>query len=186
MNRRNLAVNSKRNSMNPQLRNRRFLDTAGKQALKMLASGSRLVNGPVDPRPISRDIIVTKTFEYIPVGTGLLSITPAFVAAAFPGGATVFTRFRLVKLSAYGPAVANGQIRVVMTEDEADFVDHGTQGSVRPQLHISPTFNQRNIWLDSSASTVIATGDQNSTGQQGVIYQITVEMRSLPDTVIPE
>jgi hypothetical protein len=90
---------------------------------------------------------------------------------------------RLVKVSAYGPASAGGQIRVVMIADESDFVDKGTQGSLRPQLHISPTFNERNTWYPSNSTTALFMGDQNSTGESGIVYHITVEIRSVPDTI---
>lgn len=162
---------------------RRFVDQAGKQAMQMLRSSSTKVSGPSDPRPLSRDLIVTKTFEYTPVGTGNISITPAFISAAFPGGAAVFTRFRLVKISAWSEVnIGEPALELRIVDDESTFVDRGTPGALLAQLHISPTFNLRNTWQDSTDTTVLAVGNQGITTTSVVIYHITVEMRSLPDT----
>jgi hypothetical protein len=119
----------------------------------------------------------------MPVGTGVVSITPAFISAAFPGGPTVFTRFRLVKFSVYAELnVGEPTLLFRIVDDESTFIDRGTPGAMLAQLHVSPTFSLRNTWQDSTAATVLATGTQGIVGNQTVIYHITVEMRSTPDS----
>jgi hypothetical protein len=167
-------------------------NNAGHQAMKALRSNTIRVGGPIDPEPIANDVVVTKTFQtLVPFGTTVQSVSPAILAVAFPGysaTAPTFNRFRLIKVSAYGteqPATMPGSVTIAFPigtagyNDGATFTDYGTYGARRPCLHLSPTFNLRNIWLISTdALSVLFTV---LTGGGDVILQYTVEIRSLPN-----
>jgi hypothetical protein len=167
-------------------------NNAGHQAMKSLRSNTLRVGGPIDPEPIANDVVVMKTFQIvIPFATTVQPISPAGLSVAFPGfsiTAPTFNRFRLIKVSAYGTeqvATAPGSVTVAFPvgsggyNDGATFTDYGTFGARRPCLHLSPTFNLRNIWLISTDAlsvlfTVLANGGD-------VILQYTVEIRSIPN-----
>jgi len=168
-------------------------NNAGHQAMKALRSNTLRVGGPVDPEPIANDVVVTKTFQTLLSLVGISTpISPRTLAEQFPGfslTAPTFNRFRLVKVSAYGTEMAAttaGSVTVSFPvgtggfNDGATFTDFGTFGARRPCLHLSPTFNLRNIWLISTdAATVLFTVGTNTTAD--VILQYTVEARSIPN-----
>lgn len=156
-------------------------------AMRTLRSSTTRINGPMDPLPISNDVIVTKRFEVIlDDTTAAVPVTPALLSSVFPGGtAGCFTRFRLVRLDAYGAASPNGDIKVLFLDDESSFTDKGTQGSMRPQLHLSPTFAMRNRWIASGEtgpdSTLFIVS--STLANTSIVLQFTVEMRSTPDSL---
>jgi len=169
-------------------------NNAGHQAMKALRSNTLRVGGPTDPEPIANDVVVTKTFQTLLPVVGLpMSVSPRMLAAEFPGfslTAPTFNRFRLVKVSVYGTENAGsttaGSVTVSFPvgtggfNDGAAFTDYGTFGARRPCLHLSPTFNLRNIWLIATdAATMLFTVGTN-TGAD-VILQYTVEARSIPN-----
>jgi len=155
----------------------------GIQALRELRSSSALVTGPGDPRSLSADICLTKTFEYTASATSVLPVnfTPALLASNVPGGSAVFTRMRLVKVSAYAPASAAASVILVFADDEARFIDRGTQGALRPQLHVAPSFQTRNNWKDSSDASTIFTVGTTLAAATEIVVQATLELRSVPD-----
>jgi len=160
--------------------------------MRALRSNTIRVGGPADPEPIANDVVVTKTFQIlVPFATTVQPVRPATLAVAFPGysaTAPTFNRFRLIKVSAYGteqPATTPGSVTIAFPigtagyNDGATFTDYGTYGARRPCLHLSPTFNLRNIWVTSTdALSVLFTV---LTGGGDVILQFTVEIRSLPN-----
>lgn len=169
--------------MAPRGRNaRRSFEPVGHAALALLRSNSKLVNGQADPPGLSIDVIVTKTFEYIEASATPLNLTPAFIAAAFPGGALVFTRMRLVKLSVWkNGTTAVPTVTVRILDDQAEFRDRGTTNARAAQLHVSPTFDVRNRWVDSSNENALAVISGDADGSTTI--HVTVEMRSVPDAI---
>jgi len=144
-------------------------------AMKMLRSSTTRVNGPIDPTNVEDSVILTKQVQ-LNTGTGSADITPAKLAAALPGGAAVWKTLRLVKLSVYG--LDTGQVTLTFSAlaggDEAVFTDAGTPGNRRCQIHVSPTFTQRNTWLDGAATTILATVSNTTTG----VVIATIEARA--------
>jgi len=168
-------------------------NNAGHQAMKALRSNTLRVGGPIDPEPIANDVVVTKTFQIsVPIVGASTPVSPLTLAGAFPGfslTAPTFNRFRLVRVSAYGTD-QSGMTATSVTvafpvgtggyNDGATFTDYGTFGARRPCLHLSPTFNLRNIWLISTDALSVLFTVVSSTGSD-VILQYTVEIRSIPN-----
>lgn len=62
------------------------------------------------------------------------------------------------------------------TSDLAHFSDYGTYGSIRPQIHIRPSFEVRQRWYGIDDQTALYTL-RVSTGNAICIIQPTVEVR---------
>jgi hypothetical protein len=155
-------------------RPRRFTDQAGKQAMKLLNQSVSHVRGPVDPAPINNTIVVTKKVE-IGLAASAVNLTGVTLSQALQGSSTFFDVLRIQKISAYG--TDSGSITVDFPgQDQAHFVDRGTPGAQRAQLHLMPTFSQRSTWIPITDTTNQVT--LTSTVAGGVV-QVTLEARSI-------
>jgi hypothetical protein len=140
---------------------------------------TRLVSGPADPRSTNRDYVLTK------VATGVVALTAGagkidntLVARMVP---TATKLFRIHKVSVYAPASATGFIKVAdVLSDEGSFEDYGTQGSMRPQVHLRPALHVREQWFDPTTTNDF----YNLTGSttDNIVVQLTLEVR-FTDTV---
>jgi hypothetical protein len=139
---------------------------------------SILVSGPVDPRPIVRDIIVTKVVEDTSAQTASFNYTYNYIYKlldANASGTNVFTDMRVISCSVYG-ATNDAPVRVLVASDGASFSDVGTAGSMRPSLHIRFPEIVRITWQPTtSTNTVISTVGGFTAGS---CIQFTVEVRS--------
>jgi len=135
---------------------------------------SILVRGPNDPRPIIRDVVVTKVVEDGNSPTPPLAYTYATLYKLLDAGATpFFTDIRVISCSVYG-ATSDSSITATVTADGASFVDHGVAGARRPALHIRFPEVVRINWVSttSTASVLTLTGIT-----AGYVGQFTVEVR---------
>lgn len=140
---------------------------------------TKLVNGPPDPRSTNRD------FALIKVATGVLELSSGggvidntLIARMIPTSTKVF---RIHKVSVYAPASATSFVRITdIHADEASFEDYGTQGSLRPQVHIRPALQVREQWYDPT----VAGSHYNIAGSTSdkIVVQMTLEVRFV-DTV---
>lgn len=176
-----LTINTRKNNRfvvprRPIRLTRRF-DQTGRLAMKQLNQAVVRVNGPADPRPIVHDVIVTKVVEYVVTASGsATAVTPATISTALQNAAAFFDVVRLQKISAYGDSSADVHVRVAFPgQDGGDFLDRGTTGALRPQLHLQPTFTMRQTWYDTTATTTLF----NVFGSGTVVLQLTVEARSI-------
>lgn len=160
-------------------------NTAVRSLERTLRMASVRVNGSRDPPPILTDVAVTKTVQLRANFDGTTSsynLTYSGVAAALP---TCFDSLRIIKIScwlAVPPTSPDTAIKCLVSEDDATFVDSGTYGQSRPQLHISPPFSVRQRWNVSTASDIVAVitiepGLATSESASAVIH-VTAEFRS--------
>lgn len=135
---------------------------------------TKLVNGPPDPRSTNRDYVLTK------VATGVATLAGAagkidnvLISRMIPAAAKAF---RINKVSVYAPAQVNSFIQLSdVTSDLASFEDYGTQGSVRPQIHVRPALQLRETWHEPTSTTTY----YNLRGGQmdQIVVQLTLEVR---------
>lgn len=142
----------------------------------LLRMSSTRVGGPNDPPPIQRDVVVTKIIQLQPtVQNASFSLTYAAVAGGIP---TCFDMLRIIKVSLWATATTGAKVSAIFSGDGAQFSDYGTTGAVRPQLHISPTFQTRQRWVASDSTDVIATVDVEPTSGAQLLIHVTAEFRS--------
>jgi hypothetical protein len=131
-----------------------------------------LVRGPNDPRPIRKDILVTKTVEVGPIPA---SSTYASIYALLDAGATpFFTEMRAIGVSLYG-VTSDGAITCTIPSDGASFVDRGVGTAKRPALHIRFPEVVRIAWVSTTSPTVLVT--LPGAGVAGTVAQYTIEVR---------
>jgi len=149
------------------------------------------VNGPRDPPDVSNDFLMEKTVQIllpVPVTPGKATVTGATIAAHLPVDPTTTTKFRLLKISVWAPAGANNKVQLQMVssgdvanggDDNALFADNGTQGSVRPQIHVRPGLLGRIRWFSSSSIDPLFTlsGIDNTAVEQMVVH-VSIQLRS--------
>ncbi len=149
--------------------------TPGVQALKLLNQSVTHVNGPVDPLPINNDVVVTKRVELSLTSATPLDVTGAKLSTALQASVAYFDTFRIQKISAYDEASTGAEITVDFPGfDGGNFVDRGTAGQRRPQLHLSPTFSQRSTWGALTDTATLFT----ATAAVGGVLQVTIQVRS--------
>lgn len=112
------------------------------------------VGGPADPKTCTRDIVVEKSIV-LPVASAVLpvTLTSEMLAAWLPVVAGL--TFRLQKISIYGHDGAGEGERLEVTDlasDLAGFIDFGTFGQQRPQIHLAPALELRQRWLVKGTS----------------------------------
>lgn len=123
-----------------------------------LRMSSTRVNGSPDPPPVEQCLDITKRW-YIVVPKGTYNMTPKLIISSLPGynstaQTSIFERIRIEKISVYGEEPS--QLRLNVTDgDGAKFVDDGTAGERRPQLHIQPDFQLRSKWYKTTDTTTI-------------------------------
>ena len=138
------------------------------------------VSGPMDPVATTVDVVITKKSSVtITLSNSFHFLTTSELETALPSiaGAT----YRLQKISFYAPAASSSYVRVLdVASDEASFVDYGTQGSIRPQIHLAPSLQLRQRWFvakEAAANLYEIRG----VGTDIIVIQFTVEIR-LPPT----
>jgi hypothetical protein len=147
---------------------------------------TRRVNGPSDPVTTTVDVVFTKkiTYRLVQTGTTPVQVTNAILISELPA---VRLTYRIQKVSFYAQAAAGQFIEVVdFKSDEASFVDFGTQGSVRPQIHLRPAWQLRNQWWDNATAETFYEC-LSGAGVPGIpiILQATLEVRLMvPDPAV--
>jgi hypothetical protein len=141
--------------------------------------------GPVDPPPTSTNITgVKRTRHDIHLAAGVGSLSWSAVGNCLPiDNAT--SELRIIKLSVWGPAAPGSDITVVFPissaptvyGDAQTWVDSGTQGSLRPAVHLTPNFNFRSTFVSASLATPFATFG-GSIMSEDLIVDVTVEYRT--------
>lgn len=138
-----------------------------------------LVTGPPDPPQTTPDLIIQKrVLIRITVDAAGTPLQPSDISARILGATVTGYLIRLMKLSVYGSQIDEDQSITVNdeTSDLATFVDFGTYGSVRPQIHIRPSFEVRQRWFGVQDQTPLYTLSVTS-GSSIVIVAATVEVR---------
>jgi len=167
--------------------NRQTTNSIRNMSRKLTVESTR-VNGPLDPPPITRDIIVTKIFrkKVLVTNNAPILINQEFVFDCVPGGSTVFDRFRIEKISVYAPAYIVGttlnDIILSIDEDQATFEDEGTYGQKRPTLHVRPALNSRIVWHGINFSGNVAQVLTSSTTGIEVVIDLTIGLRTVSQT----
>lgn len=159
------------------------------QFARMINGSSARVKGPSDPPPVTTDIVLTKIFRKAVTvsSTAPVPINGTFITGCIPGGVATFDRFRVLKISAYGPAnlqtdqTSLPSLNLQVNDDLANFNDEGVYGSKRPALHISPGFDSRLTWRTDSSGPV-ATVSTGATTPIIVIIDLTLELRTVSQT----
>jgi hypothetical protein len=143
------------------------------------------VNGPADPSPTLRDIEVIQKFTSTTKtdNSGNATLTIQSLLSVIPGSNIIWDRIRIMKISAYAPAVANSFIALEFDEstfvnDRSNFIDYGTAGSRRPAIHVSPAFNKRIEWLDTNNEQTFLR--LRSLPDTEIVATVTVHLRSKP------
>jgi len=151
------------------------------QMLEPRAMSTIQTSGPVDPPQTSTNIVGIKRIrKKIQLAAGVGSLDTTQIGACLPLNSA---EFRIFKLSAWASASANSLLSVVFpastgigTGDNSAWTDEGTQGSVRPQIHLIPNFAFRDIWFNPTSSLVIATF--GGTASDLLVVDITLQYRT--------
>jgi hypothetical protein len=150
--------------------------------------------GPADPPQTSTNIVGDKRLRkkvQLSGGNGTLTVND--VRACLP---LTSPEFRVLKLSVWASASATSLLSVVFPVREPGFqnnpggfvpgtpgdnsawADEGTQGALRPQVHLMPNFDFRNYWFTSVnvGTQVLATFGGTATDL--LVVDITVQFRT--------
>lgn len=111
--------------------------------------------GPVDPPQTTTNIVGIKRIrKKVQLTAGVGQITILDIQNCLPLTAP---EFRIMKMSTWASASAGSLLTVVFPlgtsrafADRSSWTDEGTQGSIRPQIHLIPNFSFRNAWLQNS------------------------------------
>lgn len=146
--------------------------------------------GTRDPPQTTTNVVGIKRIrKLVNLVAGVGSLTIGDVRSCLPLDAP---ELRIMKMSVWGPDVTAtgpiGNVSVVFPVgtasnsnpgDNSVWVDEGTTGQQRAQIHLLPCFEYRNFWFVTgvAAATLIATyGSTTPTGQ--LIVDITVQYRT--------
>lgn len=164
-----------------------------RQVTRSLRSPTTRVAGPRDPSVTNAVIRVTHKFTRLLTSAddGLFVVTSAILNAVVPG--TSFQRYRLIKFSAYGAAAPGSYIGVresnsssfIGTIDRFSFEDIGTQGSIRPAIHLQPNFDFKIQWNDINAQTSSELYFIRTLPDSEIIIQYTLELETAAPTTFP-
>lgn len=136
---------------------------------------SVLRNGPNDPRPVKKDILVTKMVEAVAI-TSPITYSYSDVYKLLDVSTTpFFTEMRVISASVYGPAA--GTVAANVIADGASYVDHGVEGSRRPALHIRFPEVVRIAWTSTTSTTGVLTTTGGAAVPNQFIVQFTIEVR---------
>lgn len=146
--------------------------------------------GRREPPQITTNVVgVKKIRKTLSLVAGVGSITVGDIRTCLP---LDLPELRIMKLSVWGPDAntlgAIGNVSVVFPVgtasntspgDNAVWVDEGTTGQQRAQIHLQPCFEYRNFWFNSgvAASTLIATFGSTQSNAS-LIVDITVQYRT--------
>lgn len=177
-------VQSSRRSQKPNSQRRQVLDPR--------AMSTERTGGSLDPPQITENVVgVKKLRKKITLTAGPALLTLGDVRNCLnlwvkgDGTSTGSPDLRVMKLSAWAPASAGGQLTVqfpvqsaVFPGDNAVWKDEGTQGSLRPQVHLLPNFEARSKWLVNTTPDATVIGNFSGNPTEDVIVDITVEFRT--------
>lgn len=138
-----------------------------------------LVSGPPDPPQTTPDLIIQKrVLLRMSVSSTGTPLQPSDISARILGATNTGYLIRLMKLSVYGSQGNEDESICVSdtTSDLATFVDYGTYGSLRPQIHIRPSFEVRQQWFGVQDQTVLYNLSVTN-GDIIAIVAATVEVR---------
>jgi len=149
--------------------------------------------GAFDPPQITTNVVGTKKIRHIvPITAGVGALTLNDIRACLP---LTNPELRILKLSAWGPdgtVSATSQLSVVfpvglasnlVPGDNAVWVDEGTTGQQRAQVHLTPCFEYRNFWfLTGLAGTTVLATFGTTTLITSVIVDLTVQYRTAVQT----
>jgi len=153
----------------------RGLHPGVRQAMKLLNQAVTPVRGPVDPVAIDNTIKITKRVELTSTAGTALSVTGLLLATALEGSQPFFDFIRIQKISVYDESDANSRIQISFPgQDGANYIDRGTMGQRRAQIHLSPSFAMRQTWISESDTTVQFIVTSAHTG----VIQVTLEART--------
>lgn len=146
--------------------------------------------GPVDPPQTTTNVVGVKRIRHlVPITGGVGSLTLGDIRLCLPLTAP---ELRILKLSAWGRD--GSQLSVVFPVgsaanlnpgDNSVWVDEGTTGQQRAQIHLTPCFEYRNFWFLTglTGATVLATfGSGAATAGDQVIVDLTVQYRTAIQT----
>ncbi len=131
-----------------------------------------LVSGPNDPKPVRRDVLVTKRVSKNVNSPTTFTVNDIYKLVD-PGTTAFFTDIRFITASIYGDDTSTS-VTVSGFADGASFVDHGTQGARRPVIHARFPETSRIQWHPVSDTTSVLTVAASSGTLQ---CQFTVEVR---------
>jgi hypothetical protein len=141
-------------------------------------------SGPYDPPPTNENITGIKRLrKKLQLVAGVGSITIADLFSCLPITFATTGEMRILKLSAWASASANSLLTVVFPigngaspGDIQTWADEGTQGALRPAIHLTPNFMFRSSWIPNTVPLTIATFGGTATDL--LVIDITVEYRS--------
>jgi len=158
--------------------NQQQLSVPVKNALRSLRrqdnDQSILVSGPNDPRPVRRDILVTKMVETSSLTTSAVTFTYNSIYALLDTSATpFFTEMRVIGCSVYGTS-SDTNLSATVIADGASFNDHGVAGFRRGCFHIRFPEVVRIAWTSTTSTNSVITVNPNGAGS---VVQFTIEVR---------
>jgi len=136
--------------------------------------------GPLDPPQTSLGFVGTKRFrQAVQLVAGSYTATFTTISSCLP---LITPVFRILKASFWAPAAADSFVRVNFPTgqiggDSNTWTDEGTQGSIRPQLHLIPNFASRNTWINAGTVAII-----QGNGTDTIIIDWTLEYRTTVQT----
>jgi hypothetical protein len=151
-----------------------------------------ITSGPRDPPQTTTNVVGIKRIrKTILLAAGAGSLTIGDLRSCLPLDAP---ELRIMKLSVWGPDSGNsaiapfGNISVVFPVgtssnsnpgDNSVWVDEGTSGQQRAQIHLLPCFEYRNFWFvtGTAASTIVATFG-SSVLLANLIVDVTLQYRT--------
>jgi hypothetical protein len=152
--------------------------------------------GPRDPPQTTTNVVGVKRIrKNIAIAANVGTLTIGDIRLCLPLDAP---ELRIMKLSVWGPdsgvgagglPVAPGSLSVVFPVgsatnsnpgDNSVWVDEGTSGQQRAQIHLRPCFEYRNFWFLTGAagSTVVATFGLTTPTVAVVIVDVTLQYRT--------
>lgn len=151
-------------------------------------------SGPIDPPQTTTNVVGVKRIrKIVPIVASVGSLTVGDLRSCLP---LTNPEIRILKLSVWGQDVNNGVATDLHSAaiscvfpvgtasnsnpgDNSTWVDEGTFGQQRAQIHLTPCFEYRNFWFQSTvaASTLIATFGQAIAASE-LIVDITIQYRT--------
>lgn len=136
--------------------------------------------GSIDPPQTTTQIVCVKRIRTkVQLAADTATLTADKIIACLP---LTNAEFRIMKFSVWGSAGANSFIQVLFPSraidgDDSTWADEGTQGSIRPQVHLTPNFRCRENWILTSSTQVVATFQGTATDL--LVVDITLQYRTV-------
>jgi hypothetical protein len=147
--------------------------------------------GPIDPPQTTTNVVGVKRIRHVVlIAASVGSLTLGEIRSCLP---LTNPELRILKLSVWGADDAGvsatsaaiscvfpvGSATNLNPGDNSTWVDEGTKGQQRAQIHLTPCFEYRNFWFQTTlaGSTLIATFGQ-ATAVSQLIVDLTVQYRT--------